>query len=74
MIYAEWFQRFRNGDFDLPDRERPGQPQKFKDKELVQFLEQNPTQMEKKLDTLSELLIVSKQFPIACIVRFIFNS
>ena len=26
----KWFQRFRNGDFDLSDRQRPGQPKKFR--------------------------------------------
>ena len=67
----KWFQRFYNGDFDLSDRERPGQPKKSEDEELEQLLEENPTQAEKNLHTFSELL--SKHFSIACIVRFIFN-
>lgn len=25
----EWFQRFKNGDFDVKDKERPGQPKKL---------------------------------------------
>ena len=29
-----WFVRFRNGDFDLEDKERPSQPKKFEDGEL----------------------------------------
>ena len=45
----KWFQRFRNVDFDLSDRERPGQPKKFEDEELEQLLEENPTQTEKEL-------------------------
>ena len=45
----KWFQRFRNGDFDLSYRERPGQPKKFEDEELEQLLEENSTQTEKKL-------------------------
>ena len=40
----KWFQRFRNGDFDLSVRERPGQTKKFEDNELEQLLEENPTQ------------------------------
>ena len=45
----KWFERFRIGDFDLSDRKRFGQPKKFEDKKLEQFLEENPTQTEKKL-------------------------
>ena len=30
----KWFQRFRNGDFDFSNRERPDQPKKFEDEEL----------------------------------------
>ena len=45
----KWFQTFRNGDFDLSDRERPSQSKKFDDEELEQLLEENPTQTEKKL-------------------------
>ena len=67
----KWFQRFRNGDFDLSNRKRPGQPKKFGKEELEQLLEDNPTQTEKNLHTFSELL--TKQFRIASIVRFILN-
>ena len=28
-----WFTRFKSGDFDLNDKERPGQPKKFEDSE-----------------------------------------
>ena len=45
----KWFQRFRNGNFDLSDRKRPGQPKKFEDKELEQLLEENPTHTETEL-------------------------
>ena len=30
----KWFARFKSGEFDLEDEERPEQPKKFKDKEL----------------------------------------
>ena len=35
-----WFRRFKSGDFDLKDKERPGQPKKFQDTELEAFLDQ----------------------------------
>ena len=41
----KWFQRFRNGNFDFSDRERPGQPKKIKNEQL----EENPTETEKEL-------------------------
>lgn len=32
----KWFARFKNGNFDLVDKERPGQPKKkIEDEELV---------------------------------------
>lgn len=46
-----WFKRFRTGDYDLKDREREGQPKKFKDAELVNLLAQDNTQTQKQLAT-----------------------
>ncbi|KAG5319461.1 MOS1T transposase, partial [Pseudoatta argentina] len=45
----DWFQRFKNNDFELEDKERSGAPKKFEDKELEQLLDEDPSQ------TLSEL-------------------
>ncbi|KAG5318939.1 MOS1T transposase, partial [Pseudoatta argentina] len=45
----DWFRRFKNNDFELEDKERSGAPKKFQDKELEQFLDEDPSQ------TLSEL-------------------
>ena len=45
----KWFQRFRNGDFDLSYWERTRQPEKFEDEELEQLLKEHPAQMEKEL-------------------------
>ncbi|KOC59630.1 Histone-lysine N-methyltransferase SETMAR, partial [Habropoda laboriosa] len=39
-----WFEGFRNGDFDMRDKERPGQPKKFEDVELQELLDENPAQ------------------------------
>lgn len=33
-----WFQRFKTGDFDLADKERPGQPKQFEDEQLETLL------------------------------------
>lgn len=40
------FKRFQNDDFDLKDKERPGQPKKFEDAEL-QLLDENAAPMQK---------------------------
>lgn len=45
----EWFQRFKSGDFDLKDKERPGQPKKFGDAELQALLDENPCQTQEEL-------------------------
>ena len=36
-----WFRRFKSGDFDLEDKERPRQPKKFENTELEAFLDQD---------------------------------
>lgn len=45
----EWFQRFKHGDFDIEDKERPGQPKKFEDTELMALLDENPCQTQGEL-------------------------
>jgi len=44
-----WFERFRNGDFDVRVKERPGQPKKLGDIELQELLDENPAQTFLKL-------------------------
>lgn len=44
-----WFQRFQSGDFDLKDKERPGQPKKFEYAELQALLDENAVQTQKEL-------------------------
>jgi len=39
-----WFERFRNGDFNMRDKECPEQPKKFEDFELQELLDENPAQ------------------------------
>lgn len=47
----EWFRRFKNGDFEVRDKERSGQPKKFQDDELATLLDEDPTQTLGKLAT-----------------------
>lgn len=54
----EWFARFKSGDFDIRDKERPGQPKKFEDAELQQLLDEDSCQTQEQL---AELLGVTQQ-------------
>lgn len=54
----EWFRRFRSGDFDVCDKERPGQPKHFEDPELQALLDEDPCQTQKQL---AEALGVTQQ-------------
>lgn len=45
----EWFQRFKSGGFDVRDKERPGQPKKFEDKELEALLHEDSCQTLQEL-------------------------
>lgn len=44
-----WFCRFKSGDFDTCDKERPRQPKNFEDEELEALLDQNSCQTQEKL-------------------------
>jgi len=37
----EWFRRFKDGNFNVEDKPRSGQPKKFEDKELEELLEKS---------------------------------
>ena len=45
----KWFRRFKNGDFNVEDKPRFGQPKKFEDKELETLLEKNQSQTQEEL-------------------------
>lgn len=45
----KWFARFKTGDFDVKDKERPGQQKKFEDAELEALLDQDPCQTQWEL-------------------------
>jgi len=54
----EWFHRFKSNDFDVEDKERPGQPKKFEDTELQSLLNEDDTQTQQQL---AEQLGVAQQ-------------
>ena len=37
--YREWFQKLKNGKFDIEDKERSGRPKVYEDAELEALLE-----------------------------------
>jgi len=41
-----WFRRFKSGNFDTEDKERPDQPKKFEDKDLEALLDEDPCQTQ----------------------------
>ena len=45
----EWFQSFKNGDFDVEDRHSDGREKIFEDAELDALLEQDSCQNQKEL-------------------------
>lgn len=45
----DWFRRFKAGDFDVEDKERPGLPKKFEDIELQELLNENAAQTQQQL-------------------------
>lgn len=45
----DWFRRFKNGDFDVKDKERSGPPKKLQDDELQALLDEDATQTQKQL-------------------------
>ncbi|GFW09816.1 mariner Mos1 transposase [Trichonephila clavipes] len=46
---AEWFQRFKNGDFDVEDQHGGGREQVFEDAELEALLDQDSCQTQQEL-------------------------
>lgn len=45
----EWFQKFKNGEFDVKDKERSGRPKVYEDMELEVLLEEDSSQTQKEL-------------------------
>lgn len=44
-----WFRRFKSGDFDTIDKDRPGQVKKFEDEELEALLAEDSCQTQEEL-------------------------
>ena len=47
--YREWFQKFKNGEFDVEDKERSGRPKVYEDAELEALLDEDSCQTQKEL-------------------------
>ena len=46
----EWFQKFKNGEFDVEDKERGGRPKEYEDAELLEsLLNEDSCQTQKAL-------------------------
>ena len=45
----EWFQKFKNGEFDIEDKERSGRPEVYEDAELKALFDQDLCQTQEKL-------------------------
>ena len=45
---CQWFQKFKNGEFDIEDRERSGRPKVYEDAELEALLDQNSCQTQEE--------------------------
>ena len=45
----EWFQKFKNGEFDIKDKERCRRPKVYKDAELEALLDQDSCQTQEEL-------------------------
>lgn len=45
----KWFARYKSGDFDVDDKERPGPVKKFDDESLQALIDQDPCQTQSQL-------------------------
>ena len=45
---CEWFQKFKNGEFDIEDKERSGRPKVYEDAELEALLDQDSCQTQEE--------------------------
>ena len=45
----EWFQKFRNGEFDIEDKERSGRPKVYEDAKSEALLDQDSCQTQEEL-------------------------
>jgi len=47
--YREWFQKFKNGEFDVEDKECSGRPKVYEDAELEALMDEDSCQTQKEL-------------------------
>ena len=47
--FREWFQKCKNGEFDIEDKERSGRPKVYKDTEFEALCDQDSCRTQKSL-------------------------
>ena len=67
----EWFQRFKNGDFDVEDRHSGGREKVFEDAELEALLDQDSYQNQEELARLLGVTqqAISKRFKVMRMIQ-----
>ena len=48
MRSCKWFQKFKNGEFEIEDKERSGRPKVYEDAELEALLDQDSCQTQEE--------------------------
>ncbi|EGI67701.1 Mariner Mos1 transposase [Acromyrmex echinatior] len=68
---GEWFQRFKNGDFDVEDRHSSGREKVFEDAELEALLDQDSYQNQEELARLLGVTqqAISKRFKVMRMIQ-----
>ena len=46
--FCEWFQKFKNGEFDIENKERSGRPKVYEDTEMEVLLDQDSCQTQEE--------------------------
>ena len=48
--FREWFQKFKNSEFDIEDKERSGRPKVYEEAGLKELLDQDSCQTQEQYD------------------------
>ena len=78
---CEWFQKFKNGQFHIEDKERCGRPKVYEDEELEALLDQDWCQKQEELartlgvtqEAISHLLIINAHFLIKTAETYLYT-
>ena len=59
----EWFQKFKNGEFDIEDKERSGRPKVYENAELEALLDQDSCQTHIVKNNTWKILRIKNKVP-----------